>query len=244
MPTAVIVPETALLVPGAVGRGDVLSAVRAAALEAVADLVASRPRRMLLVSPAPASRVVDAAQLCAALTATGISERHLGWPPGCRLAGCPDHDDAPVTAHLAATATAVGLRLLAASGWTGPTTACETAPGGSGTSDALEVDDDTAVLVLGSLSARRDEDAPRAPDPRARGVDADLAAALGSPSPAAIARLAQIDLDLARELDIGGAGPWRLLAQLASGRDVTGRLEAADDSLGVDHRVWTWRWAA
>lgn len=277
MPTAVLVPQTALLVPGAAGRADVLPTVRAAALEVTRELVATGPGSVLVVAPAPRDREVDAATVCARLTGLGIPERHLGWRAPCRGPGCPDHETAPDPTRVVGTAAAVGLRLLAAAGWDGPTTVREvgSVERRADASDALRGDvagpgsgldpsggaGADGVVVVGSLSARHGEAAPRAADPRAPKVDAAFAAALEDPTPDRLAWLARADDALAAELDVGGAGPWRVLAGLAAGqldrtggsrsqpgpvdaaRRVSARLVARDRSLGVDHRVWHWRWA-
>src|SRR5690554_2389637 len=51
---AALVPDTALLVPGASGRSELLAAERSAALEAVRRVVAAGPGRLVVVAaPAP-----------------------------------------------------------------------------------------------------------------------------------------------------------------------------------------------
>ncbi|NLF05646.1 MAG: hypothetical protein GX593_11695 [Actinomycetales bacterium] len=250
MPTALIVPETALLVPGVSGRTSVLEQVRVAALAAARRLVADAPARVVVVGPAARGRTADAATLCASLAPLGVHERHLGWPAPC-CAG--DHESG---ATRAAPSTAVGLRLLAEAGWAGPTTVVELASDDDGAGgevsdgDALGAGEASAsLLVLGSLSARRDEDSPRASDPRAIPLDERLAADLTCPTADGRARLRGLDRDLAAELGVSGAAPWRFLAQhvegqLAEGFEVEGREDAAELALGVDYRVVTWRWSA
>ncbi len=251
MPTALLVPETALLVPGVAGRADVLDAVRTASLGAARRLVAGGPSRVVVVGPARRMRVADAETLCASLAPFGVAERHLGWPAPCTRPGCPEHRADVDAAAAAAPATAVGLRLLAAAGWAGPTTVVEVTPdqsleaGGGDAPDRAGADLAGAdLLVLGSLSARRDESSPRAADPRAIPTDAALAADLTSPTAAALARLRDLDPVLAAALDITGAAPWRLVASWLADRDVVGQEEGAERALGTDYRVWTWQWAA
>lgn len=240
MPSAVLVPQTALLLPGVAGLGDVLCDVREAAVSAVASLVAAGPTRIVVIAPAARSRRVEASALCTSLLPLGVPERWLGWPAPCRLEGCPDHESTPQPGVLAGTATSVGLRLLAQTGWDGETTVVETAlrDGEGGVAPPASVD---GFLVLGSLSARHGAGAPRAADPRADDVDALLAADLAAPSREALDRLAGFDAELAADLDVGGAAAWSLLARSVP-RTAAGRLEARDDLLGVDHAVWTWRW--
>jgi len=247
VPTALFVPETALLVPGVAGRAEELRTVREASIGAAQRLVAGAPARVVVVGPAPRPRTADAASLCASLAPLGVAERHLGWPAPCTLAGCPEHLGAPPDVDaVAAPATAVGLRLLAAAGWTGPTTVVEVAPFPV-TDDAVDLAG-ADLLVLGSLSARREDASPRAADPRAIPTDTALAADLAAPAPAALARLGDLDTALADELDITGAGPWRLVASWLAGRtvagDVVGGDEGAQPALGMDYRVWSWRWSA
>lgn len=254
MPTALLVPDTALLVPGASGRSRELAAVRDAALAAARRLVAVRPGRVLVVGPAARTRTCEAAQLCSSLAPLGIPERHLGWPAPCVLDGCPGHVDPGEAAVQAAPATAVGLRLLAAAGWTGPSTCVELAPSPSSgggqapvpvpTADRVPLPSAEAVLVLGSLSARRAEDSPRAVDPRALVFDEALVADLLDPTGHALARLRDLDTGLAEQLDVSGAEPWRALAHLVGTREVEASEQSAELALGMDYRVITWRWEA
>lgn len=241
MPIAVLVPDTALLVPGVSGRTSVLSGVRSAALRAARELVESEPPSLVVLAPAAGSRTVDAKSLCVNLAPLGIAERFVGWPAPCSLDGCPEHLDASRAPELAATATAVGVRLLTAAGWNGPTTVVELAAGDVPL-DPPPGFDVAGVLVLGSLSARREDDSPRAADPRARELDAAIAADLGAPDELGIERLRSLDLALADELDVSGARPWRAVASWLAGSAVTSSEEAAELELGMDYRVWTWRW--
>lgn len=243
MPTAVIVPQTALLVPGVAGRSEVLTAVRTAALAASRELVAERPARVVLLAPAAENRAAPADELCTSLVGLGVPEHAVGWPAPCGLAGCPAHESSPPHGARAGVAAAVGLRLLAAAGVTSPVSVVELAPGepSAGASELASRAD--ALLVLGSLSARHGERAPRAADPRAPEVDARLVADLAAASPEAIDRLASFDPGLAEQLDVGGAATFALLARVA-GRPTNAELLARDDSLGVAHLVARWRWAA
>src|SRR5690606_26548948 len=145
------------------------------ALRAARELVESAPPGFVVLAPARSSRSVDATSLCSSLTSLGISEHLVGWPAPCTLAGCPEHLGAPRAVELAAPATAVGLRLLAAAGWSGPTTVVEVSDDGAlpGAPPGFDL---AAVLVLGSLSARREDASPRAADPRASALDAVIAA--------------------------------------------------------------------
>ena len=76
---AALVPDTALLVPGAAGSADVLAVLRAAALAAVAEVVASGARTIVVVAPGPASRELGGT-VRPSLGAAGIPDDLLGWP--------------------------------------------------------------------------------------------------------------------------------------------------------------------
>lgn len=226
MPAAVLLPETVLLVPGASGRSPVLEELRRIALEAVAEHLAG-PWPVLVLAPAPRTRHV--AEPCASLAAAGPGERFLRWPPPCAERGCAH------TAGRVVPGAAAGLRLLAAAGHRGRGEVLELGP----EPPAAEIADQH-LLVLGSLSARRAEDSPRAHDPRAAATDAALAAALASGD---VAALAALDPDLLGALDVTGLWPWRHLATALCGHRPEARALGGEEDLGMDYRAFAWRWA-
>ncbi|HWS58832.1 MAG TPA: hypothetical protein VN257_09850, partial [Actinotalea sp.] len=202
---AALVPQTALLVPGAAGRAEVLTAERRAVLEAVADLVATGPDRVVLVVPGAVRPVTG--RLRPTLAAASIDDDRLGWP--VPVLGVPSADPArgaapalavgpPVAPTVAGTAApaagpdepavvddvaaAVGLHLLARAGWRGPVgvvgASADADPAGRGRALAAGPQR-VALLLCASLSARRGPGAPLAEDDRAPAFDdavlADLA---------------------------------------------------------------------
>jgi hypothetical protein len=111
---AVVLPGTALLVPGAAGAASVLGPVREAALAALADLVADPPggacaSSVVVVAPG-AARARGAAR--ASLAAAGVADRWIdpAWAAATR----------PLDRPVAGTAASVALLALAGAGWTGP----------------------------------------------------------------------------------------------------------------------------
>lgn len=111
---AVVLPGTALLVPGAAGAASVLGPVRESALAALADLVADPPggaggSSVVVVAPG-AARARGAAR--ASLAAAGVADRWIdpAWAAATR----------PLDRPVAGTGASVALLALAGAGWTGP----------------------------------------------------------------------------------------------------------------------------
>ena len=77
---AALVPDTALLVPGAAGTASVLDGLRSAALHAVAHVVALvGTGTVVVVAPGPAHREL-AGTVLPSLGAAGVPDHLLGWP--------------------------------------------------------------------------------------------------------------------------------------------------------------------
>lgn len=233
MLAAVLVPETALLVPGAAGSSDVLPELRAAALAAVRDLLAVGPDRVLVVAPqhpgrpsagngpgehgtlreddrpgrARADEVVRlSGPMHPTLAAAGVDDSRLGWAVPAPPGSVPVRDVAP----------SVGLHLLQRAGWAGPTDVVVVPPDADvARRVGSDLDDRTGLLLLGSLSARRGPDGPLPDDERAPEVDAQVLAdlvALGGPGHAqARQRLAGVAAATATELAISAWAPWQVL---------------------------------
>ena len=236
---AALVPDTALLVPGAAGSADVHAVLRAAALEAVAEVVASQARTIVVVAPGPTSREL-AGTVRPSLGAAGIPDDLLGWP-----------SEAVTLAHAGisappSVASAVGLHLLLRAHRrrdlrvvevTGRERCDDLAALGS----ALVTDGPTGLVVVGSGSGRHGPDAPLADDPRALAHDARVLADLADAGPDARARLALDDPGLAEELAVRGWAPWQvLLGAVAGDATVTARLLATSTELGAQHAVLVW----
>ncbi|WP_448629664.1 hypothetical protein [Cellulomonas soli] len=238
---AALVPDTALLVPGAGGLADDLVAgLRAAALEAVAAVLAVPTARVVVVAPGREERTF-AGPVRASLAAAGIPDTLLRWPvPGPAGAPVPgvaagvalhlihhvrgaDHLDVAEVVEVVEVAGSTPAERLRARG------------------AALVAGAPTALVVVGSSSGRHGPDAPLADDPRALAVDAALLADLADPSPAARARLAGFDPQEALALAVTGWAPWQVLVGAAHEQcDLEGRLLAAGEPAGAAHAVATW----
>ncbi|WP_171467780.1 hypothetical protein [Cellulosimicrobium sp. 72-3] len=134
---AVVLPGTALLVPGAAGAASVLGPVRDAALAALADLVAGPPGEagasaVVVVAPG-AARARGAAR--ASLAAAGVADRWIdpAWAAATR----------PLDRPVAGTAASVALLALAGAGWTGPVDVVEL--GGAATRTAAGAITETSL---------------------------------------------------------------------------------------------------
>lgn len=197
---AVVLPGTALLVPGAAGAASVLGPVREAALAALADLVAEPPGRagassVVVVAPG-AARARGAAR--ASLAAAGVADRWIdpAWAAATR----------PLDRPVAGTAASVALLALAGAGWTGPVDVVElggavtrTAAGaGAGTKTGPETATEAGAASPAALDTARELGAelaregarlvvvhdPRAPLPQAA-LDGFVAAAGAEAAPVA-----------------------------------------------------------
>jgi hypothetical protein len=238
---AVLVPETALLVPGAAGRAVVLPEVRAAALDVIGELVRSAPDRVVVVAPGPVDRDVDAPGR-ASLSAAGIDDDALGWSGS---QGVPD-------GALPAIGASVALLLLAHAGWTGPVTVVEVAvprAQDDGRGEALRTrgadlvggPDRVALVVAGSLSARDGAHAPQAEDARAAGFDARVLADLALGDGPARGRLAQLTAGLAAELVVTAWAPVQVLLGAAGDTPVEAEVLEVSAPYGVPYVVARWR---
>lgn len=266
---AALVPETALLVPGVSGADDVLPGLRSIVLAAVGDLVAARPDRVVVVAAAHPSRpdavghghrrggrhdsevvrppeavrepevVHRTGPLHPTLGAAGLDDARLGWSFPARSGSAEVRDVAP----------AVGLHLLARGGWDGATEVVVVPPdarlarrvGGDLTAGR------TALLLVGSLSARRGPDGPLPDDERAAEVDervlADLSA-LGGPDDAADAaarrRLTQLTAATASELAISAWAPWQVLCAATDGGRWRSTQRWVGAPFGATYAVVSW----
>lgn len=234
---AALVPDTALLVPGAGGLGDPAQRLRAAALAVVEAAVAGADA-VVVVAPGRLTRELGG-RVVASLGAAGIPDDQLGW----RAPAVGDGPDA-----LAGVRASVGLHLLAHAGYVGPTRVVEVAPG----TDLTDLTDlgarlvrgaATALVVVGSASGRHGPDAPLADDERAPAYDEALVADLAEPSRQARGRLAGLAGQDARDLAVTGWAPWQvLLGSLGTvDGEVVGHLEHAEVLAGAQHVAIGWR---
>ncbi|MHA7617704.1 hypothetical protein ACX12M_04240 [Cellulosimicrobium cellulans] len=141
---AVVLPGTALLVPGAAGAASVLGPVRDAALAALADLVAGPPDEagataVVVVAPGVEGTRGPAR---ASLAAAGVADRWIdpAWAAATR----------PFDRPVAGTAASVALLALAGAGWTGPVDVVELgcaatrSAAGASTETSLETSTETS----------------------------------------------------------------------------------------------------
>ncbi len=251
---AALVPDTALLVPGAGGRADPGASLREAALAAVTEVVhavdeANGALGAALDSERPGLRggvyvvapgwrdhqVIGAVR--ASLGAAGVPDEVLGWPP-----------IGPAGAPMVGVSAAVGLLLARQCGVRASGVveiAAPTAYAGRATqAHAVGIDladrDASALVVVGSLSARHGPDAPLADDPRAPGYDEAVLADLADAGEAARLRLWQLDPVLADELAVTGWGPWLALTAAVGDAGVDARLLHSEVLTGAAHAVLTW----
>ncbi|PVU81642.1 hypothetical protein DDP54_15130 [Cellulomonas sp. WB94] len=257
MVAACLVPATALLVPGAAGRAEVLVDLRARALDAVASLLAAGSERVVVVAPGRADHDVDG-PVRAGFAAAGVPDDRLSWS---FPAAPPTSVAAQVGAPTAGVAASVGLLLLARSGWAGPVRVLEVGPPdtapvaramtdrgadlrGRGSrlvdSGAGAAGGRVGLLVVGSLSARHGPDAPLADDDRARAYDAAVLADLADGGPAARERLGSLDEGVAAELAVSGWGPWQVMLGAVGDDAVEAVVLAASAPFGAQHVVATW----
>lgn len=262
--TAVLMPETALLVPGAAGVADVLADERSAVLDALRDLVRARPSHVVVVAAAPRSATLSG-RLRPSLAAAGIGG-DLSWPvagasnlagPGAPdVLGAPDPDAASTVAastgtevtDVAEVGPAVALLALEAAGWSGGTSVLLVGPEPDAPLTAtrtladLEVACEVGVVLVGSLSARRGPGAPLPEDDRAGAVDEALLRDLVDLGPEARARLDAFPARLAQDLAVSAWAPWRVLvgAVERSTPGWRGVLRLASVPLGATCAVILW----
>lgn len=238
---AAVVPETALLVPGAAGRAVVLDEVRAAAVEVVGEVVRAAPDRVVVVAPGPVDRVL-APPGRPSLAATGVDDAALGWQSAGEQPGGAEPG----------VGASVALLLLAQGGWTGAVTVVEVAPGGrdgtrvgglraAGVELAAEPGR-LALLVAGSLSARHGPAAPLADDERAAPLDIAILDDLAAGDPPALWRLGAIPGSLAADLAVTAWAPLQvLLGAAADAGPLQCTVRHRSAPFGVPYVVALWR---
>lgn len=250
---AALVPDTVLLLPGAAGGASdepALVALREAALAAVAAAVPGAAR-VVVVAPGRSDRSV-AGDVRPGAAAVGVPDGLLAWPvPTLRLAP-PPGGPAPV-AGPPGVPSAVALQLLARA--VGRVDDDRTHAVEVGGRDARELrdlgarvctDGPTALVVVGSGSARHGPDAPLADDPAAPALDAALARALTTGGAGARDVLADLDAATADALAVSGWAPWQVLvgALDAAGGAPRASGGRADVWRGAAHAAACWRVAA
>lgn len=245
---AALIPDTALLVPGAGGDAtmsddDPARLLRKAADDAVGDALVGA-ERVVIVAPGRADRLLEPPTR-GSLGAAGVPDEMLWW-----LA--PGPVGAPVPGVSASVALFFAARFVVAHHVASrDARVVEVGPspdGGVARARALHAlgadlvsHPATALVVVGSLSGRHGPDAPLADDERAPGYDDAVLADLGDAGPAARGRLAALDPTLAAALAVTGWGPWQVLLGAVGDVAVTARLHAAQVLAGASHAALTWR---
>ncbi|RII09469.1 hypothetical protein DSC45_30790 [Streptomyces sp. YIM 130001] len=244
--SAAVCPCPPLLVPEvAVGAAPELDELRAACSDAIAVLAASRPDRLVVTGPAE--------QRARGPYAQGSPGSFRGFGVGLEVRlGSPGTHGGEESQVLGAggqqrelpASLAVGAWLLAQAGWAA-------APlEGLGVGEPLaaercietgrriaEAAPRVALLTLGDASACRTLKAPGYYDERAAGFDATVAEALRTADTPA---LADLDTELAADLQAVGRAPWQVLAGAADGADLHGELLYDAAPYGVGYLVATW----
>ncbi|WP_411084124.1 class III extradiol dioxygenase subunit B-like domain-containing protein [Streptomyces sp. cmx-18-6] len=229
---AAVCPCPPLLVPEvAAGAAPELDTARAACLDAVGVLAASRPDLLVVVGPGEGR--VHPGGGRGSFRGFGVDlDVTLGEPdPAVRVPPLPD-------------SLAVGAWLLGRARWAAAPvdglavderrSAGECAKAGA---EAAGRAGRVALLVMGDGSACRTLKAPGYLDERAAPFDARATAALGS---ADLAALDALDETLAYELKAAGRAPWQLLSGAAHGAGLVGRLLYEDAPYGVGYTVAAW----
>lgn len=251
---AALVPDTVLLVPGTAGRARPLEEVAAAAAAAVADLVAAAPDVVVVVATAPRRTADDDrwGPLRPTFAAAGIPD--TTWAPdgvpsvGTGPGGTGVSTSGPDVPLVRDTAAATGLVLLARAGWSGPVRVLELRPDGDAAArralgSALVEGARVALLVLGSLSARRGPDAPLPELPEAVASDDAVLACLASWDAAARRRLADVPAAEAERLAVSAWTGWQVLVgatEAAAGAPLAAHVLAAGAPLGATYAVVRW----
>ncbi len=248
MPTVLLLPDSALLVPGAGGAlADPLAEARSAALRVLRAV----PRRagVLVIAPGRSSRLLTG-PFGDGLAAAGIDLSRPVRSPGGGDAGDVRSSGGGAVGAVRSPGGAVpgvgaaaALALLRAAGHDPDrtTTVVEVAPSGTTASPAVAAD---LIVVVGSLSARHGPDAPLPEDPAAIAADVALLTAFAA-GPRALAEVfGDLHLPECDRLAITGGRPWRtLLSLLAAGGPVPdGRAELLWSGTpgGAQHALARW----
>jgi len=238
VPTVLLLPDSALLVPGAGGAlADPLAEARDAALRVLRSV--PRRARVLLIAPGRSSRVLTG-PFGDGLAAAGIDgSRLLRSPEGSGTGGA-----------VPGVGAAAALAVLRAAGHDPDrgTTVVEVAPTATDPDERagspVLPSDPRLIVVVGSLSARHGPDAPLPDDPAAIAADVALLTAFAA-GPRALAEVfGELHLPASDRLAITGARPWRALLSLLAGDaslpDARAELLWSGTPGGAQHAVARW----
>ena len=239
---AALIPDTALLVPGAGGAADRGATLRAAALAAIGE-VTRYEGLVVVVAPGRSDRRLGP-WARASLGAAGVPDELVGWPPPAQVL---DWRSPNTSGPVAGTSASAALFLLTqrrvaaadvleVSAMVAGDRGAELRARGRLLADERP----TTLVVVGSASGRHGPDAPLADDPRAPSYDDEVVADLADAGPAARARLTSLDQVLAGELAVTGWGPWQVLLGASEADEVEARLVHREVLAGATHAVLTW----
>lgn len=227
-------PHPPLIVPAvAAGAAPELDDLRSACDEAVRELLATRPERIAVVGPGPATTWFEPDSV-GSLAPYGID---LVVEP---QSACRTQTGSAPALPLSLT---IGCWLLGRAGWTGSVselTLAADVPLEDLQREAAALDrpgERTGLLVMADGSSTRTEKAPGSWQPRALAFDAEVAKALGSGDPACLGGL---DRAMAREVGAMGWVSWRAAAIATAGRSWRAQVSYEDAPYGVGYLVAAW----
>jgi hypothetical protein len=218
------VPATPLLVPQiAQGAAQELAHLRQASLDALTQLVQSGADQLVVVGTAPVTG-----------PATGEPD-WSGFGVGSAPTGAALSPSLSIGAWLL---DQVGRQADLYIGVSPQAKSIECAALGQSLvgEQPLVGEQSVAVLVVGDGSACRSDKAPGSLDPRAKEFDSEVIEALRLGDPK---RLAQLDSDLATELQVDGRAPWQVVAAMVDA-PMASHVVTSDDPYGVLYVVAHW----
>ncbi|MFJ4973173.1 class III extradiol dioxygenase subunit B-like domain-containing protein [Streptomyces sp. NPDC088755] len=229
---AAVCPCPPLLVPEvAAGAAPELDIARAACLDAVGVLAASRPDLLVVVGTGEDRRCPAGGH--GTFRGFGVDLDVTLGEPG------PAAQEPPLPDSLT-----VGAWLLDRAGWAGAPVEGLTVDERRPAAECARAGEElaaragrVALLVMGDGSACRTLKAPGYLDERAEAFDARATAALGA---ADLAALDALDASVAYELKAAGRAPWQILSGAARGAGLGGRLLYEDAPYGVGYTVAVW----
>ena len=208
-----VCPHPPLLVPEiAAGAAGETDDLRAACGTAIARMLASNPAQIVVVG---------------AEGPTGVHRGLRGFAPGVESLA---NDDVPLSL-------AIGTWLLDRAAASPPRRLIAVRADGTPTTPWPATSVTTGLLVMADGSARRGVKAPGYLDERAEPFDRVVVKALAE---ADVEVLANLDTELADELLVGGVGPWKALAALATERHWAGDVLYDAAPYGVQYTVAFW----
>jgi hypothetical protein len=228
---AALCPAPPMLVRELNGAEPAVPELRQACLDAVAELMASRPDRIAVVGAAAQTGTWDAG--------SSLDLRRFGPGPALARAAGPAQGTPGLPSSLG-----VGAWLLTESGFRGERAllglgederASRCADAGAAIAAGSQR---TGLLVMADGSARRTLKAPGYFDDRCAAFDAEVERAVRD---ADLAALLRVDEELAGELLATGRPAWQALAGAVAGARVRSEVRYCGDPFGVAYLVASFR---